>query len=88
MIDFRHPRVVAAGMAMIGILLAAMALIISEGDGQDMIRNSGGTSASAPFFPPKTFPGYRATVGWDTVTGLGSPDAQTLIPLLARYDVR
>ena len=108
-----------------------MALIISDGDGQDMIRDSGGTSASAPFwaglvadadqyagrdlgfinpalyqiahsaayhqafhdittgnntvvFPPETFPGYRATVGWDPVTGLGSPDAQTLIPLLAR----
>ena len=107
-----------------------MALIISEGGGQDIIRNSGGTSATAPFwaglvavadqyaghdlgfinpalyqiahsasyhqafhdittgnntvvFPPRTFPGYHATPGWDPVTGLGSPDAQTLIPLLS-----
>jgi subtilase family serine protease len=112
-----------------------MALIISEGDGDYMIRNSGGTSASTPFwagliavadqyaghdlgfinptlyqiahstayhqafhdittgnstvvFPPRTFPGYQATPGWDPVTGLGSPNAQTLIPLLARYDSR
>jgi subtilase family serine protease len=107
-----------------------MVLLISEGGGHYFIRNSGGTSASAPFwagliavadqyaghhlgfvnpglyqiarspvyhrafhdittgnntvvFPPKTFPGYRATAGWDPVTGLGSPDAQILIPLLA-----
>ena len=36
-------------------------------------------------FPPQVFAGYRATRGWDAVTGLGSPDAQVLIPLLARY---
>jgi subtilase family serine protease len=112
-----------------------MALIISEGDGKYIIRNSGGTSASAPFwagliavadqyaghdlgfvnpalyqiarsaayhqafhdittgnntviFPPKAFPGYRATPGWDPVTGLGSPNAETLIPLLTRCDTR
>jgi subtilase family serine protease len=35
-------------------------------------------------FPPKTFRGYRAGPGWDPVTGLGSPDAQVLVPLLAR----
>jgi subtilase family serine protease len=35
-------------------------------------------------FPPQTFPGYRAAPGWDPVTGLGSPDAQVLVPLLAR----
>jgi subtilase family serine protease len=109
-----------------------MALAISNGSGGYTIRNSGGTSASAPFwagliavadqyaghdlgfvnpglyqiarstayhrafhdittgnntviFPPQAFPGYRATVGWDPVTGLGSPDAQVLIPLLLRY---
>ena len=28
--------------------------------------------------------GYRARSGWDPVTGLGSPDAQVLVPLLAR----
>jgi subtilase family serine protease len=36
-------------------------------------------------FPPKTFTGYHAGPGWDPVTGLGSPDAQVLIPLLTRY---
>ena len=97
-----------------------------------MIRNGGGTSASAPIwaalialadqyagrhlgfvnpviyqiargpsyhhafhyittgnntveFSPKTIAGYRAAPGWDPVTGWGSPDAQILIPLLARY---
>ena len=36
-------------------------------------------------FPPKTITGYRAGPGWDPVTGWGSPDAQVLIPLLARH---
>jgi subtilase family serine protease len=101
-------------------------------DGRTMIRNSGGTSASAPIwaalialadqyagrhlgfvnpaiyqiargrhyhqafhdvtsgdntvrFPPNTITGYQAAPGWDPVTGWGSPDAQVLVPLLARY---
>jgi subtilase family serine protease len=110
-----------------------MAVAIAEPGGHTYIRDSGGTSASAPIwaglialadqyahrhlgfvnaalyriaaspachrafhditsgnntakFPPKkTFPGYRAAPGWDPVTGLGSPDAQWLIPLLARF---
>jgi subtilase family serine protease len=33
----------------------------------------------------KTFTGYTAARGWDPVTGWGSPNAQQLIPLLARY---
>jgi subtilase family serine protease len=108
-----------------------MAIVLSDG-GRTMIRNSGGTSASAPIwaalialadqyaghqlgfvnpaiyriarsryyhqafhditagtntaeFPPTTITGYRAAPGWDPVTGWGSPDAQVLIPLLARY---
>ncbi len=108
-----------------------MALAIAEPGGHTYIRNSGGTSASAPIwaglialadqfahrhlgfvnpalyriaaspaahrafhditsgnntakFPARTFTGYRATPGWDPVTGLGSPDAQWLVPLLAR----
>jgi subtilase family serine protease len=108
-----------------------MAIVLSD-DGTTMIRNSGGTSASAPIwaalialadqyagrhlgfvnpaiyqiargphhrqafhdvtkgnntvqFPPKTITGYRAVLGWDPVTGWGTPDAQALIPLLARY---
>jgi subtilase family serine protease len=36
-------------------------------------------------FPQGTIAGYRASPGWDPVTGWGSPDAQVLIPLLARY---
>ena len=38
-------------------------------------------------FPPVTIAGYHAHAGWDPVTGWGSPDAQYLIPLLARYAV-
>jgi subtilase family serine protease len=36
-------------------------------------------------FASGTFRGYHAAPGWDPVTGLGSPDARVLIPLLARY---
>jgi subtilase family serine protease len=108
-----------------------MAIALSY-DGRTMVRNSGGTSASAPIwaalialadqyagrhlgfvnpaiyqiargpqyhqafhditkgdntvqFPPTTITGYQAAPGWDPVTGLGSPDAQVLVPLLARY---
>jgi subtilase family serine protease len=35
-------------------------------------------------FLPRVFIGYWAARGWDTVTGLGSPDARLLVPLLAR----
>jgi subtilase family serine protease len=35
-------------------------------------------------FPPITVTGYRAAPGWDPVTGWGSPNAQVLVPLLAR----
>ena len=109
-----------------------MALVISDGANQYTIRNSGGTSASAPLwaglialadqyagrhlgfvnpaiyrigrsasyhdafhdittgnntptFPAHTINGYTAAPGWDPVTGWGSPNAQALIPLLARY---
>lgn len=109
-----------------------MTIVISDGNGGYTIRDSGGTSASAPLwagiialadqyagrqlgfvnptiyrlarsasyhqafhditignntvsFPPVTVTGYQATPAWDPVTGWGSPDAQVLIPLLARY---
>ncbi len=109
-----------------------MALVISDGGNHYTVRNSGGTSASAPLwaglialadqyagrhlgfvnpaiyrigrsasyraafhdittgnntpaFPGHTITGYTATPGWDPVTGWGSPNAQALIPLLARY---
>ena len=32
----------------------------------------------------RTINGYKAGPGWDPVTGWGSPNAQTLVPLLAR----
>jgi subtilase family serine protease len=35
-------------------------------------------------FPPTTVTGYQAAPGWDPATGWGSPNAQVLIPLLAR----
>jgi subtilase family serine protease len=35
--------------------------------------------------PARTITGYRAAPGWDPVTGWGSPDAQVLVPLLARH---
>jgi subtilase family serine protease len=110
-----------------------MAIVLSA-DGTTTVRDSGGTSASAPIwaalialadqyagrhlglvnpaiyqiargpryqqafhdvttgnntvqFPPATITGYQAAPGWDPVTGWGSPDAQVLIPLLARYPV-
>jgi len=36
-------------------------------------------------FPTQTITGYHAAPGWDPVTGWGSPNAQVLVPLLARY---
>jgi len=33
----------------------------------------------------QTITGYQAMPGWDPVTGWGSPNAQVLVPLLARY---
>jgi subtilase family serine protease len=33
--------------------------------------------------PTGTVPGYPATTGWDPVTGLGTPNAATLVPALA-----
>lgn len=112
---------------------SGMALVIANGRGGFTIRNSGGTSTSAPIwagiialadqyagrhlgdvnpsiyrigrsasyhlafhdittgnntpvFPGKKITGYEATTGWSPVTGWGSPIAQALVPLLARYD--
>ena len=39
-------------------------------------------------FPHGTIIGYRASPGWDPVTGWGSPNAKVLVPLLARYASR
>jgi subtilase family serine protease len=42
------------------------------------------TGDNSVSFPPRTIAGYRATSGWDPVTGWGSADANVLVPLLAR----
>jgi subtilase family serine protease len=41
------------------------------------------TGDNSVFWPTGLFVGYRAGSGWDPVTGWGSPNAQTLVPLLA-----
>ncbi len=41
--------------------------------------------ANTAEFPRGTITGYRAGPGWDPVTGWGSPNAEVLAPLLARY---
>jgi subtilase family serine protease len=43
------------------------------------------TGNSTLTFPHGTITGYQAAPGWDPATGWGSPDAQVLVPLLARY---
>ncbi len=43
------------------------------------------TGNNTASFPPVTVTGYQAAPGWDPVTGWGSPDANVLVPLLARY---
>jgi subtilase family serine protease len=42
------------------------------------------TGDNSVLWPTGVFTGYNAGPGWDPVTGLGSPDAQYLVPLLAR----
>jgi subtilase family serine protease len=42
------------------------------------------TGTNTVQFPAKTITGYQAAPGWDPVTGWGSPNAQVLVPLLAR----
>jgi subtilase family serine protease len=42
------------------------------------------TGDNSILWPTGVFTGYNAGPGWDPVTGLGSPDAQYLVPLLAR----
>jgi subtilase family serine protease len=43
------------------------------------------TGNSTETFPQQTITGYQARPGWDPATGWGSPNAQVLVPLLARY---
>jgi subtilase family serine protease len=42
------------------------------------------TGDNSILWPTGVYVGYTAGPGWDPVTGLGSPDAQYLVPLLAR----
>ena len=42
------------------------------------------TGDNSVLWPSGVFLGYEAEPGWDPVTGWGSPDAQVLVPLLAR----
>jgi subtilase family serine protease len=42
------------------------------------------TGDNSVLWPTGVFTGYSAGPGWDPVTGWGSPDAQYLVPLLAR----
>jgi subtilase family serine protease len=43
------------------------------------------TGTNTVTFPTQTITGYHAAPAWDPVTGWGSPNAQVLVPLLARY---
>jgi subtilase family serine protease len=43
------------------------------------------TGSNTVTSPTQTITGYEAAPGWDPVTGWGSPNAQVLVPLLARY---
>jgi subtilase family serine protease len=43
------------------------------------------TGTNTVQFPTRTITGYQAAPGWDPATGWGSPNAQVLVPLLARY---
>ena len=42
------------------------------------------TGSNTVNLPTRTITGYQAAPGWDPVTGWGSPNAQALVPLLAR----
>jgi subtilase family serine protease len=42
------------------------------------------TGTSTVELGPRAITGYQAAPGWDPVTGWGSPNAQVLVPLLAR----
>jgi len=44
---------------------------------------TGNNTLTLPY--PAGTAGYQTASGWDPVTGWGSPDAQVLVPLLARF---
>ena len=43
------------------------------------------TGTNTVTLPTRTITGSQAAPGWDPVTGWGTPNAQVLVPLLARY---
>jgi hypothetical protein len=53
--------------------------------GQRQCRVIGSASGgdNSILWPTGVYTGYTAGPGWDPVTGLGSPDAHYLVPLLA-----
>jgi subtilase family serine protease len=58
---------------------------IGRGAGYRQAFHDVTTGTNTVTFPAQTITGYRAAPGWDPVTGWGSPNAQALVPLLARY---
>ena len=79
--------------------LAAMTSIADQAAGHDLgdihptlYRLAAGPHYGKYFFDVTTgnnqtsssVPGYNASTGWDPITGLGTPDAATLVPALAK----
>jgi subtilase family serine protease len=56
---------------------------IARGPGYHRAFHDVITGDNSILWPTGVFVGYNAGPGWDPVTGLGSPDAQYLVPLLA-----
>lgn len=78
--------------------LAAMTAIADQAAGRDLgdihptlYQLASGSNYGTYFYDvtagnnqtASTVPGYNATTGWDPITGLGTPDAATLVPALA-----
>jgi len=57
---------------------------IARGPGYHRAFHDVVTGDNSVIWPTGVFTGYNAGPGWDPVTGWGSPDAQYLVPLLAR----
>jgi len=57
---------------------------IARGPGYHRAFHDVVTGDNSVVWPTGVFTGYDAGPGWDPVTGWGSPDAQYLVPLLAR----
>jgi subtilase family serine protease len=57
---------------------------IARGPAYDQAFHDVVTGDNSVLWPTGLYLGYTAAQGWDAVTGWGSPDAQYLVPLLAR----